>query len=146
MRLHRPWKVPTHMPRVLIGSIAEMRASISLAALLVKVTAMRPCGLAWPVWISHATRVVSTRVLPLPAPARIRADWWGSVTASSCRSLREERKSGDIERGIPGGNYSARARAAAAIIAHLSSRASQPVLMQQKYDPHVIEREAQAEW
>src|SRR5215831_10550064 len=93
MRLARPWKVPTHMPRVLIGSMAEMRVSISFAALLVKVTAMRPAGLTWPVCMSHATRVVSTRVLPLPAPARISADWWGSVTASSCCSLRPERKS-----------------------------------------------------
>ncbi len=33
-------------------------------------------------------RVVSTRVLPLPAPARIRADWLGSVTAASCCSFR----------------------------------------------------------
>jgi len=63
------------MPRVLIGSMAEIRVSISFAALLVNVTASSPCGLAWPVWINHAMRVVSTRVLPLPAPARISADW-----------------------------------------------------------------------
>ena len=88
MRLHRPWKVPIHMPRVLIGSIAASRVSISLAALLVKVTASMPCGETWPVWISQAMRVVSTRVLPLPAPARIRADWFGRVTAASCGSLR----------------------------------------------------------
>ena len=74
MRLHSPWNVPTHMPRVLIGSMAEMRVSISFAALLVKVTARSPIGLTCPVWISHAMRVVSTRVLPLPAPARISAD------------------------------------------------------------------------
>ena len=86
MRLHRPWKVPIHMPRVLIGSIADRRVSISFAALLVKVTARMPCGLTCPVWISQAMRVVSTRVLPLPAPARISADWCGSVTASSCCS------------------------------------------------------------
>src|SRR3569833_120240 len=43
-RLASPWKVPTHMPRVLIGSMAEMRVSISFAALLVKVTARMPCG------------------------------------------------------------------------------------------------------
>src|SRR5579859_252144 len=79
------------MPRVLIGSIADMRKSISRAALLVKVTASRPCGLTCPVWISQAMRVVSTRVLPEPAPARISADWWGSVTASSCCGLRPSR-------------------------------------------------------
>jgi hypothetical protein len=33
-------------------------------------------------------RVVSTRVLPLPAPARIRACCGGSVTAASCGGLR----------------------------------------------------------
>jgi hypothetical protein len=48
-RLHRPWKVPIHMPRVLIGSMAARRVSISLAALLVKVTARMPCGPTWPV-------------------------------------------------------------------------------------------------
>ena len=50
-RLQRPWKVPTHIPRVLIGSIAESRVSISRAALLVKVTARIPAGLTSPVWM-----------------------------------------------------------------------------------------------
>src|SRR5258705_2364882 len=100
MRLHRPWKVPTHMPGLLIGSIALMRASISFAALLVNVTASKLAGLAWPVWISHAMRVVSTRVLPLPAPARISADWCGSVTASSWGSLRPARNEGDDMDGV----------------------------------------------
>jgi hypothetical protein len=59
---------------VLIGSIAEMRVSISLAALFVNVTARTPPGVTLPVWISQAMRVVSTRVLPEPAPARISAD------------------------------------------------------------------------
>src|SRR5512134_1981988 len=81
------------MPRVLIGSIADSRVSISFAALFVKVTASTPCGDTWPVWISHAIRVVSTLVLPEPAPARISADWFGNVTAASCRSLRLARRS-----------------------------------------------------
>jgi len=38
------------MPRVLIGSIADSRVSISLAALLVNVTASRPEGDTCPVW------------------------------------------------------------------------------------------------
>src|SRR5215471_12420235 len=80
------------MPRVLIGSIAEMRVSISFAALLVKVTARMPPGLTLPVWISHAIRVVRTRVLPEPAPARISADWSGRVTAASCWGLRFSRR------------------------------------------------------
>jgi len=43
-RLHRPWKVPIHMPRTFTGSMADRRATISLAALLVKVTARMPPG------------------------------------------------------------------------------------------------------
>jgi hypothetical protein len=38
--------------------------------------------------ISQAMRVVSTRVLPLPAPARISACCGGRVTAASCSGLR----------------------------------------------------------
>ena len=46
-----------------------MRSFISRAALLVKVTARISCGRAWPVARMWAMRVVSTRVLPVPAPA-----------------------------------------------------------------------------
>ncbi len=70
------------MPRTLTGSIAASRVIISLAALLVKVTARMPPGDTWPVCISQAMRVVSTRVLPEPAPARISALPAGSVTAA----------------------------------------------------------------
>ena len=76
------------MPRTGTGSIAERRVSISLAALFVKVTAITPPGLSWPVWISQAMRVVSTRVLPEPAPARISAGRAGKVTAASCSGFR----------------------------------------------------------
>ena len=58
-----------------------------------KETARMPCGLTCPVLISQAIRVVSTRVLPLPAPARINADCSGRVTAARCSGLRPERKS-----------------------------------------------------
>ena len=81
MRLHKPWKVPIHIPRVLMGNIADSRVTISLAALLVKVTASKPCGLTAPLLMRCAMRVVSTRVLPLPAPARMRAERCGNVTA-----------------------------------------------------------------
>src|SRR5215207_10509525 len=89
------------MPRTLTGSIACSRVIISLAALLVKVTAMTPPGEIWPVDSSQAMRVVSTRVLPEPAPARISACVLGSVTAASCSGLRFCRRgelgtSGDI--------------------------------------------------
>ncbi len=97
MRLHRPWNVPTHMPRVFTGVSAESRVSISLAALLVNVTARIDSGLAWPVASSQAMRVVSTRVLPLPAPARISADACGSVTAASCSGLRFSRRGEAME-------------------------------------------------
>ncbi|MNT31189.1 hypothetical protein D3C72_1670150 [compost metagenome] len=87
-RLHRPWKVPIHMPRTFTGSIAVSRVIISLAALLVKVTARMPPADTCPVCSSQAMRVVSTRVLPEPAPARMRALPAGSVTAASCSALR----------------------------------------------------------
>ena len=74
IRLHSPWNVPIHIPRVCTGVIAESRVSISFAALLVNVTARIDSGDACPVPSSQAMRVVSTRVLPLPAPARISAD------------------------------------------------------------------------
>src|SRR5256885_6816869 len=73
--------------------MADRRASISLAALLVKVTARMEPGVAWPVCSSQAMRVVSTRVLPEPAPARISAWPAGSVTAASCSSRSEEHTS-----------------------------------------------------
>jgi len=75
------------MPLTLIGSIAASRVCISFAALLVKVTARICAGEACPVEISQAMRVVSTRVLPDPAPARISACAGGKVTAASCGSL-----------------------------------------------------------
>jgi hypothetical protein len=86
-RLHRPWKVPIHMPRTFTGSMLVRRVSISLAALLVKVTASTPPGDTCPVCSSQAMRVVSTRVLPEPAPARISACSGGRVTAAFCSAL-----------------------------------------------------------
>ena len=62
------------MARTFTGTIDDSRITISFAALLVKVTASTPDGLTWPVDKSQAMRVVSTRVLPDPAPARMRAD------------------------------------------------------------------------
>src|SRR3989338_5830065 len=90
MRLHSPWNVPIHMPRVLMGSIAERRVTISFAALLVNVTARRPCGLTAPVLMRYAIRVVSTRVLPLLAAVRLSADWAVSTKEARCSGLRPE--------------------------------------------------------
>src|SRR5690349_12083455 len=44
--------------------------------------------------MSHAMRVISTRVLPLPAPARISAGSFGSVTAAYCSGFRLASSSG----------------------------------------------------
>ena len=87
-RWQRPWNVPSHMARTLTGIIAPKRVCISLAALLVNVTAIMLCTLACPLCKSHAMRVVSTRVLPLPAPAKTRADCGGQVTAESCSGFK----------------------------------------------------------
>ncbi|MCY1375584.1 hypothetical protein D9M69_630100 [compost metagenome] len=66
----------------------ESRVIISLAALLVKVTASTPPGVTCPVCKSQAMRVVSTRVLPEPAPARMSECSAGSMTAAACSALR----------------------------------------------------------
>ena len=79
------------MPRALTGNMTERRDNISFAALFVNVTAMMPEVDTCPVFNSHAIRVVKTRVLPEPAPARISADWEGNVTAASCSELRLSR-------------------------------------------------------
>ena len=76
------------MPRTLTGSMAWSLSIISLAALLVKVTAKIPPDATWEVCNNQAIRVVNTRVLPDPAPAKIRADSEGSVTARSCSGFR----------------------------------------------------------
>ena len=85
------------MVRTFTCTIDDSRVSISLAALLVKVTASTPDGLTCPVVSSHAIRVVSTRVLPEPAPARISAEVWGRVTAVSCGSFKFASNFDDIQ-------------------------------------------------
>src|SRR5438045_1666868 len=86
---------------MLSGVRMESRVLISLAALLVKVTASTDKGLACPVASSQAIRVVRTRVLPLPAPARISAEACGKVTAASCSGLRFSRR-GDAMKNTHG--------------------------------------------
>ncbi|CSB95774.1 Uncharacterised protein [Vibrio cholerae] len=56
--------------------------------MLVKVTAITENGEASSTDISHAIRCTSTRVLPLPAPAKISKFSSGAATASRCLSLR----------------------------------------------------------
>ncbi len=69
MRAQSAWKVPSHRPSAGWPRMAATRSRISRAALLVKVTARTWPGQARPVIRIWAKRVVSTRVLPVPAPA-----------------------------------------------------------------------------
>ena len=86
------------MPRDGTACIADKRVIISLAALLVNVTAKMPPGVEKPCCNSHAMRVVSTRVLPEPAPAKMSACSAGNVTAAFCSWLRVATK-GDAADG-----------------------------------------------
>ena len=76
------------MPPAGRSSSSSMRTRISLAALLVKVTARMPCGETPSIWMSQAIRWTSTRVLPLPAPARTSRLPGSDVTALRWLSLR----------------------------------------------------------
>ena len=69
IRAQSAWKVPSHSPSAGRPRMAPTRSRISRAALLVKVTASTWLGKARPVSRMWAKRVVSTRVLPVPAPA-----------------------------------------------------------------------------
>jgi hypothetical protein len=62
-----PWNVPIQSGDDGVPSCASMRPAFSPAALFVNVTASTPCGETFSTCTSHATRCVSTRVLPLPA-------------------------------------------------------------------------------
>ena len=87
-----PWNVPTQSGADGSPSRASMRPRISPAALLVKVTARMPCGDTFSTCTSHATRCVSTRVLPLPAPASTSVGASGAVTAWRCASFSASRR------------------------------------------------------
>ena len=87
MRAAVAWKVPTHQPSTEQPSSAATRSRISRAALLVKVTASTCHGRALPVARMCASRVVSTRVLPVPAPASTSTGPSVASTASACVSF-----------------------------------------------------------
>ena len=69
MRPHAEWKVRIQIARAIGPSIVIRRSRISPAALFVKVIARISFGLTPIAEIRWATRCVSTRVLPEPAPA-----------------------------------------------------------------------------
>ena len=86
------WKVPSHgMPSTICPTMVPTRSFISRAALLVKVTARISFGRARPVARMCAMRVVSTRVLPVPAPASTSTGPSSVSTASRCSGLRSLR-------------------------------------------------------
>ena len=86
----RLWKVVMVRPLAFLGTSSETRSFISLAALLVKVSAKIHSG-GIPRSKRWAIRTVITRVLPLPAPAKSNTGL--SVKRTACRwgSLRSER-------------------------------------------------------
>src|ERR1035438_5229721 len=73
-----------------LGRSLRTRSCISRAALLVKVTARIFPG-ATPLAMRWAMRNVMTRVLPVPAPARIRTGPFNVSTAWRCWGLSEFR-------------------------------------------------------
>ena len=79
------------MPSPALPTSTAMRSRISRAALLVKVTARICDGQARPVAMMWAMRVVSTRVLPVPAPASTSTGPSVASTARRCSSLRPAR-------------------------------------------------------
>ena len=87
IRAHSAWKVPSQSPSAGRPRMAATRSRISRAALLVKVTARTWLGKARRVIRIWAKRVVSTRVLPVPAPARTRSGPSTVSTASRCSGL-----------------------------------------------------------
>src|SRR5215218_1172743 len=76
------------MPSMAPPLIAETRAFISRAALLVKVTARIWLGHALRVAMRLARRAVRAEVLPVPAPARTSTGPSVVSTASRCGGLR----------------------------------------------------------
>ena len=108
MRTHSEWKVqmvgrawrcrrPAAPWTSVLGSSLVTRSCISRAALLVKVTARMWSG-GNPASIMWAMRKVITRVLPVPAPARIKTGPRMVSTAWRCCGLRELRS--NIARGV----------------------------------------------
>src|SRR3954468_18643884 len=93
MRTHAEWKVETHIFSATGPTRAPTRCFISSAALLVKVMARMENGEAPSSPISHATRCVSTRVLPEPAPATTSSGPPGWVTASRWTGFSPARRS-----------------------------------------------------
>ena len=86
------WNVPSHgMPSAAGPAMRATRSFISREALLVKVTAKISCARASPSATMCAMRVVSTRVLPVPAPASTSTGPSVASTAERCSGLSPSR-------------------------------------------------------
>ena len=94
MREHAAWKVETHMRRATGPTRSATRSCISPAALLVNVIARISNGDTSSSLTRYASRCVSTRVLPEPAPAMTSTGPGGSVTASYWAGFSPERSRG----------------------------------------------------
>src|SRR5579863_6322023 len=94
-RTQNEWNVEIcgGLSRFISSSSEATRERISPAALLVNVTARTADAGTCFALIRCEMRCVMTRVLPLPAPARIRTGPSVVSTASRCWGLRPERKS-----------------------------------------------------
>jgi hypothetical protein len=91
MRTQNEWKVHSSgLASEEWSSSRSTRSAISLAALLVKVTARIDSGATPFSRISQAMRLVITRVLPEPAPARISRGPSVASTAARCSGFRLE--------------------------------------------------------
>ena len=77
------------------STMPARRSRISFAALFVKVTAST-CAGSTPCASRYATRMVITRVFPVPAPARISSGPSVVRTAISCSGLRSKRRMCDM--------------------------------------------------
>src|SRR3989337_2402635 len=104
IRAQMAWKVPMVASRAASSPISPaLRPRISLAALLVEVTATICHGFV-PGATRYATRCARTLVLPDPAPARMRSGPLACETASACGGLRRARiSSAPMVGGAPGG-------------------------------------------
>src|SRR5215472_5520034 len=91
IRAQAEWKVETHMRCATGPTRPATRSFISPAALFVNVMARRPNGETRFVAIRYATRWVSTRVLPEPAPATMSSGPSGAVAASRWTGFRPAR-------------------------------------------------------
>src|SRR5262245_24050220 len=121
MREHAEWNVLTHIRRATGPTSEATRSFISPAALLVNVMARRPNGETRFDAIRYATRRVSTRVLPEPAPATTRIGPSGALAASRCTGLSPSRscssRSGSTTSGGGASSTAAAASASASVYA-----------------------------